>query len=228
MSWRIPGFNIFLQATNPNVQDENGSTALHLSVSQEDENFAKLLLQHPELDVTMKRSGDSNTPMHIASQNGNEAIVQLILRNKQPDLTILGGRGWTALQLAVMNNRESVVRLLLRAIVGTATASGSNVLESVINTQHATQGRSALHLATRLGNVSIVNLLLQHKADTSLQDCHGLTPLHVAVSKNDVNIVDLLLMQGANVHIQNRKGKTAVDMAKTKKHDSILQLLRCS
>ena len=214
------------QATDPNIQDMIGATALHLSVSQGNENIARLLLHHPKLDVNLKRhTTDCATVLHLASQKGLDTIVQQILDRHQPDLTLLDGQGWTAFQLAVMNGHESVVRMFLKFM----ETVGNNSRE-LVNAQHTIQGRSALHLAARTGNVSITNLLLQKQlaADLSLQDCHGWTAMHVAVSKNFVNIVDLLVMHGANLQIRNNQGKTPIELATTsnKTHESTLQLLK--
>jgi len=51
------------------------------------------------------------------------------------------------------------------------------------------QGRSALHLAARIGRLSIVEYLVKHGANTHIKDNFHKTPLVYAIEKNRVKVI---------------------------------------
>ena len=48
-----------------------------------------------------------------------------------------------------------------------------------------------LHVAVRENQPSSVKALLEHGADTSIQDCRGRTPLNAAISSNRVDVMEI-------------------------------------
>ena len=55
---------------------------------------------------------------------------------------------------------------------------------------------TALHLAAIVGNVNILNMLLQHQAEVNVRDGSSMTPLHRAVEYAHLEAVKLLLDSG--------------------------------
>jgi hypothetical protein len=70
-------------------------------------------------------------------------------------------------------------------------------------------------------------MLLEAKADTTIQDNHGRTPLHSATSSGDMNpqIVRMLLQAGADVSCQDDEGQTALHYASKFKIPEIVKML---
>ncbi|XP_074102976.1 uncharacterized protein LOC141530034 isoform X2 [Cotesia typhae] len=74
-----------------------------------------------------------------------------------------------------------------------------------------------LHYAVKIGNLSIVKLLLERGADVNAEESNGVTVLHVAVSHQYLSIVQWLLKKGALVNLRcnlpDRTGYTPLHLA---------------
>ncbi|CAG0912178.1 unnamed protein product, partial [Cyprideis torosa] len=75
--------------------------------------------------------------------------------------------------------------------------------------------QTPLHLASRRGHHSIVDLLLAQGADLNIRDCDKQTPLHLATGHGHHSIVHLLLAHGADVLATDIAGRTPLSEAKT-------------
>ncbi|KAG5841214.1 hypothetical protein ANANG_G00197190 [Anguilla anguilla] len=71
---------------------------------------------------------------------------------------------------------------------------------------------TALHEASALGHVAVVEELLLSGADINSRGLEGLTPLHDAVTSNHYETVKLLLQYGSNPNDQNVFGKSPLDL----------------
>jgi ankyrin repeat protein len=68
-------------------------------------------------------------------------------------------------------------------------------------------GDNLLHIATCLGDLKTVELLLKAGLDVNQLGDMGCTALHYAKIKNKNNVYDLLLSHGASKNIRNEFGK---------------------
>jgi len=77
-------------------------------------------------------------------------------------------------------------------------------------------GYSALHFAVQNGNLDVVSLLLENKADIDVQDNWGNTPLWRSVNNYPDNreIINILIKYGANPEIKNNSGISAMQIMK--------------
>jgi len=71
---------------------------------------------------------------------------------------------------------------------------------------------SALHAAAQRGPLSLLQLLLTHKADVCLADAKGWTPLHLAARAGNGPKVQALLEGGAKVDAVNSQGNTPLHL----------------
>ena len=62
------------------------------------------------------------------------------------------------------------------------------------------EGVTALHEASRKGNIEIVRYLLQRGSDIHLKKLHGLSPLHIAAYCGENEIVRALIAAGGDVN----------------------------
>ena len=79
--------------------------------------------------------------------------------------------------------------------------------------------------ACRKGYFDIIELLLDHGADTEASDQYGATPLIIAASEFNINGVKLLLERGANPNATDRNGWTALRWASSMRYDPIVKIL---
>ena len=93
-----------------------------------------------------------------------------------------------------------------------------------VNTREA-DNLSLLHLAAGLGDVGMVELLLNNGANIDIQSLDGDTALHIATSNNYLKLVILLISRRANRQIRNKKHLSPVDMALEKNFEEATRIL---
>ncbi|KAK8451583.1 hypothetical protein SEVIR_6G234000v4 [Setaria viridis] len=75
------------------------------------------------------------------------------------------------------------------------------------------EGLSLLHLACRVADVGMVELLLQYGANVNMTDSRGRTPLHHCILKGRHQHAKLLLSRGADSQAMDQDGRTASQYA---------------
>ena len=78
------------------------------------------------------------------------------------------------------------------------------------------QDKTALHVAVNRGNVDMVRLLLDYKANVNMQDEDGDRPLHLCAFSSEPEVAALLIQHGANPNLMNHRGATAMIIAAAK------------
>ncbi|MDE2598449.1 MAG: ankyrin repeat domain-containing protein [Rhodocyclaceae bacterium] len=148
-----------------------------------------------------------NTLLHVASRNGNDALIAALLKQKgnpnarnrlgetplvlaaysgkmaAAEALLAGGAqlntdGWSALQYAVFAEQAEMVKYLL--------GKGAKVDARAPNQQ------TALMLAAKNGNAAIAQLLLKANADPELKDQNGDTALVLARNSGNTEVARLL------------------------------------
>lgn len=226
---------------------EDGDTILHLAIIHEDEFIAQQLIrifpkevldiqnnlhQSPlhlatYLNLTQVVTGlldkgaslglqdqDGNTALHVACQHGQMECAAEMTREVSPSelvpvLEAQNWRGLTCLHLAALNKQHHIMNLL--------TKKGAD-----LNIQEGTSGKTALHLAVELHDLTSVKLLLSRGANVDAAMFNGCTPLHLAVGRQDAATAHLLCHSGADTMLRNMEDETALDLADG--NDDILAL----
>jgi hypothetical protein len=125
----------------------------------------------------------------MASQNGHDAIVKLLLSHSDVAVAVntQTENGWTALMVASQNGHDAVVKSLL---------SRSDV---AINTQ-SEDGRTALLAASERGHDAVVKLLLSHSdVAVNTQSENGWTALMLASQNGHDAVVAQLLSHSCSL-----------------------------
>ena len=100
-------------------------------------------------------------------------------------------------------------------------ALGRNINEK----DASSHGQSALHVAVEIGNLEMIKMLLDAKADVNITDDDGETPLMIAAHNNELEIIRVLLDAGANLHLADENGKTAIQKTNSEEIRRHLQIL---
>ncbi|MCF6766731.1 ankyrin repeat domain-containing protein [Thiotrichales bacterium 19S3-7] len=74
-------------------------------------------------------------------------------------------------------------------------------------------GETALHIASIMGNIEIVNQLLDKKSDINALNNEKEQPLHKAAYSRRKDVCDLLILHGADVNAQRDDGDTPLIIA---------------
>ena len=151
--------------------NENGDTALSVSVKNGNTDIVELLLENGA-DINAQ-DGDGNTALIIAIYNKDDDILEKLIEfatenNIKININLANADGWTALMIAVERGEDNIIEELLK---------GSPMLNQVNK-----NGETALLIAARIGNDTIVKLLIAHGADRNIKNAMGQTP--AMITKN--------------------------------------------
>ncbi|MFZ9469759.1 MAG: ankyrin repeat domain-containing protein [Rickettsiales bacterium] len=96
---------------------------------------------------------------------------------------------------------------------------------SIIVNQKNKGGATALHIASREGNLEIAKILIESGANPNLADNEGYTPLMRASLSASPEVVEYLLKNGAKPGIFNSQNETAIIHATTSKCNECINAL---
>ena len=152
------------------------------------------------------------TSLHDAVRSGDPSRVSEALQvaNDIDDTDFVLG---SALHLTVVEQQPEMAEILIDG--------GADIdLVSEIN------GRTALLLASELGDLEMVHVLLEHGADIQMRDNLGQTARHLATRFGQESVVKALLNAGANIDIRDSgEGMTPLSISSLQGDVAITKLL---
>ncbi|XP_068748124.1 serine/threonine-protein phosphatase 6 regulatory ankyrin repeat subunit B-like isoform X2 [Montipora capricornis] len=202
---------------------KNGMTAIHVAaLFGQTEVVQEFLSRAPKSALFVsEKPGDGNegeedfgfTPLHLASQNGDNTLVRVITNHpgvRVDSVTVKTGR--TALHVASLRGHIEVASTLI--------SKASTLLHQVDN-----DGRTALHLAAVNGHRDLLTILIGQGADIDAQDNLGNTALHIAAEAGYPRVVKLLMEYGASSMIENKSEDVALCNAARERHTEVMDFL---
>jgi ankyrin repeat protein len=226
-------------AANPNLQDANGNTCLHLAVLSRNFTLLQQLLQHETVHLEVLNQ-DSKTPLAIALRylsDGDESFARTLVDHKAQINSVDPASGDTLLHRMARDSNMSGALFLL------SQKAKANVINS--------RGESPLHFAAVNGLLSVLEALLQAGADPSQatrgggsfetkegREASNQIALHLAVMNGQEDAVQMLLKavdnnrpmgQGARqfspLNWKDSLGRTPLMLALQLEQISIVQML---
>jgi uncharacterized protein len=230
---------------------KGGLTALLFAVREGERECVKTLVA-ARVNVN-QTSIDGSSPLLVAVQNGDYDIASFLL-DRGADPNLANSKGWTPLYLAVKNRNAETTALPAPPADGALEMiqmlldRGANPNLRITEPTEVHQGMTALWLkeagatpllrAALCGDLTVVKLLLAHKADPLTPTFDNTTPLMVASGvgwadgmlheyseDQTIELIRLLLSLGADVNAANDHGVTALHGAGYKGANRAVQLL---
>ena len=191
---------------------------------------------------------DCVTPLMIASHEGYEAVVRLLVTYTDADVNLKNSNGETPVWVAAQNGHEDTVRFLITdagaspnqpdidgctPINIAATAGHGAVLRFLAQQDGAdvnqadNHGDTPLYGAAQNGHEEIVrHLIANHAAEPNQANEYGITPLWTAARKGHEAVVRILVDEGnADVNLANADGVTPLSRAVWKCHEGVVRFL---
>jgi ankyrin repeat protein len=131
------------------------------------------------------------TAFYVAVEKGNVAAAKLLLEKSANPMIVSGQEQATVLQVAVERNDSAMLKFLLQT-PAVALINKPNVA-----------GNTPLHLAAKLGQDSLVPVLLEAGANHKLKNLQGENPVKLAKQQNKIQTAHLI-QQTAEAQIQTK------------------------
>ncbi|CAL4072060.1 unnamed protein product, partial [Meganyctiphanes norvegica] len=170
---------------------------------------------------------DGFTLLHLAAQNGyNNMMHRLLTLKVSPD--VRSNQGETPLFIAIRANQLACVQQLINA--GTRLSLVDN------------RGGSALHMAAKNGNVTVIDMLLtsteeledEHLVDINRCDNIGYTPVYYAINASRYDIVQRFLEYSlvCKVHVKATNSETLLQFYTERNNlgqydNAVVRVLEC-
>lgn len=197
-----PGMTLLLleHGADPNAVDEEGRSALWLSLENSQFEILDILLAHGA-DIDLKDKDGSTPLMKFAYLNRYKRLQWLLEHGAGTNVRDNEGR--TALMLAASRGKTEAAHLLLQA-------------GAAVDTRDS-KGWTALAAATFAGQRNMVQFLIEAaKASVRIEDMEG-TPLIVEVARrlgdDHADLMKTLVENGASADAGDKKGNTPLSEA---------------
>ncbi len=170
--------------------DEDGNSALMLSVQYEDVFYA-ILSNNPDIYHVNE---DGETVLHYIALYGTLNELNALNQRGIPsgEINRQDNSGNPPLFCAVSN--KSVFEALLSLLPNVRARNG--------------EGYSLLHKIVYFGSVPELKLVQGYGLDLNSKDRWGNTPLHIAAEYGDYECANELIIRGADVNARNEDGET--------------------
>ncbi|KAH6697300.1 ankyrin repeat-containing domain protein [Plectosphaerella plurivora] len=200
--------------------------SLHLAAIFGDANLAEALLKDgAKVDVFDRELG---TPLCAAVFGGFDAVAEVLI-SKGADVNCNTAEGEPLIYFAILqfkkdNNRQHLPEDFPKH--GGALPTLRVLLKSGARLDiPGPLGIHPLYLATALGNLAVVKLLLESGTNPTTGTTEGSTPLHIALAAElGPDIIEELVKAGADVNAVNQSGITPLHNATLTGLDDVLQI----
>ncbi|XP_027194970.2 rabankyrin-5 [Dermatophagoides pteronyssinus] len=195
-----------------NLVDQEGKTALHIAILNQNHQIIDLLLNYSACDAH-KADNYGLTPFALAIKLKSRPTAQALCRRDCDIAEQRDGKGRTYLHVALQRNDYDAVLFLLD--------NGVNVNCRVADSQR----KAPLHLAAETGSEIILRTLVLAGTELNVVTQQNQTALHLASDLDKYQMVEILLDMGIDASVQDSNGNTALHLAAMKAHHNTCRVL---
>ncbi|CAF1205520.1 unnamed protein product [Rotaria sordida] len=226
---------------NINARDKYLLTPLHYAVARNNlAGVKQLIISNADIEA---RDRQEIRPLHVACKEGYLSIVDYLIEHGA-DINAIDVEKWTPLHYACAKGHLNIIKLIkskyeinfqnfiqmktnMRATCLHLAVQHGNIesveyilnefnndtLKILINEQIESSG-TALHMAAKFCDPSMINLLYHHEADPLILNSYNQSSLHIASASNRLPVVKelLSLTQSTLLEIKDHRGKTALSV----------------
>ncbi len=202
-------------------KDPEGLSPFFTAIEQNDfKTFFELFKQHPDVNAKNK---DGMTPLMLATKNGSEKMVQILLEAKDINLNFETQNGETALSLAKKSNFNEIAKLLEERAKNGPPGRSFNP-KPIPNPQK----NDPVKEPNKQQPVNPEKIVKE--ADDQQPDVQGVAaPIDLAlldaVKTDNLEQAKLMIAQGANMNLKNRQGETLLVIAAKRGNTQMIQIL---
>ena len=208
----VDAMNVLLRAgADRTIKDANGNTWIHYAIRGgcSKEVFQSIIDQGAYVNATNKKNV---TFLMLASEMGNVDTMNVLLR-AGADRTIKDANGDTWINYAI---RGGCSKEVLQSIIDQCAYVNATNKKNV----------TFLMLASEMGNVDAMNVLLRAGADRTIKDANGDTWIHYAIRGGcSKEVLQSIIDQGAYVNATNKKNVTFLMLASEKGNVDAMNVL---
>lgn len=215
-------------------------TPLSWACEQEKEGIVNELLKSQDINVNKPATGWRNyTPLHFASSNGNNVIVDLLLGRAEIDVSAKDKNGETALDIAIERRDPKIAESLLASQKMEFETRLSSIKKFCVHSfedMHAIVPAVFEQIRENIGDGEIINLvsMSEHLRRTELYSvfaqqalAHVDTrkklpqPMHTAARLGDLNKMRVLFNEGIQPSELDDDGWTCIEYANTYRNEKL-------
>ncbi|XP_060552348.1 uncharacterized protein LOC132713693 [Ruditapes philippinarum] len=186
-----------------------------LQIAVVNEHIAILKSLLPKSNCSRSHIQKGNSPLITATKRGLFKIVRCLLQNGV-DINHRNVQGQSALDKAIVCNEFNICAALIQKGCQLDVKAGKF-------------DRTPLHAAVDMGNIEIVELLLNNRASIDTTDHRGENPIHTAALRGNMKILRLLLNEDKSLAMNRfkfqRQITTLYHYAVNKENKDLLQIL---
>ncbi|KAK2153575.1 hypothetical protein LSH36_292g03022 [Paralvinella palmiformis] len=179
------------------ILDRRNQSVLHVTLVRCEESLALWLLNRNDVNININNpDNDGNTLLHLAARFGNIEVVNFLTSRDVP-VSVRNKSDQTAATLAAQGRHLDCLRLLLQRGGCIDPELGAAVLLSYV----------------KVGDIHMVEVLLDQVSCNVVKDEYGRTALHVALERESLDMSRILLDHGADVNILDNNDRCPLHVA---------------